>query len=175
MLKFRSQTLHFASHSNSFTFTRLTSISIQMKPIYLLLAGLMTFSTSFGQQEETYDYWAANREMIQYGVQAILTCNGLFTSNRTLEQVYEQELKYLKNPLGTAKEGPYEIDLDLKAVAIGSKRKVRSCELFFERELAVSSWHQTRTLETFLHFPSRSCLLRPPMRRVFPGLWVTRL
>ncbi len=92
-----------------------------MKHVYLFLAGLITFSTAFGQQEESYDYWTANRKMIQNGVQAILTCNGLFTSNRSLEQVYEQELKYLKNPLGTPKEGPYEINRDLKAVAIGSE------------------------------------------------------
>ncbi len=41
------------------------------------------------QQEESYDYWRFNRDMIQHGMQAILTCNGLFTSNRTLEQVFE--------------------------------------------------------------------------------------
>ncbi len=94
-----------------------------MKHVYLFLAGLITFSTAFGQQDESYDYWTANRKMIQHGVQAILTCNGLFTSNRSLEQVYEQELKYLKNPLGTPAGGPYEINRDLKAVAIGSEEE----------------------------------------------------
>jgi len=92
-----------------------------MKYNFLLLAGLISFSTAFAQQKESYDYWAPNRKMIQHGVQAILTCNGLFTSNRTLEQVYDQELKYLKNPVGTPKEGPYQIDWDRKAVAIGSE------------------------------------------------------
>ncbi len=94
-----------------------------MKIKYLLLAGLIASSTVFAQQEETFDYWAPNRKMISHGVQAILTCNGLFTSNRTLEQVYEQELKYLKNPLGTSKGGPYEIDWERKAVAIGSEEE----------------------------------------------------
>ena len=106
MLKFWNAILDFAGHLNSFTFSELNSTDIKMKYNYLLLAGLITFSTTFAQQEESYDYWAPNRKMIQHGVQAILTCNGLFTSNRTLEQVYDQELKYLKNPVGTAKDGP---------------------------------------------------------------------
>ena len=54
--------------------------------------------------------------MISQGVQAILTCNGLFTSNRTIEQVYGNELKYLPQPIGTAKGGEYKIDYDRKTV-----------------------------------------------------------
>ena len=73
------------------------------------------------QQEETYDYWRFNRDMIQHGIQAILMCNGLFTSNRTLEQVFEQELAYLRQPVGTARGGDYSVDWDRKAVAIGSR------------------------------------------------------
>ena len=46
-------------------------------------------------EEDGYDYFAANRLMIRNGVQAVLTCNGLFTSHRTLEQVYAQELTYM--------------------------------------------------------------------------------
>ena len=72
-----------------------------------------------GQQEETYDYWTVNREMIRYGQQAIFMCNGLFTSNRTLEQVFAQELAYLKEPVGTPAGGDYVVDWDRKAVAIG--------------------------------------------------------
>jgi len=72
------------------------------------------------QQEETYDYFRFDRDMIQYGVQAILMCNGLFTSHRTLEQVFSQELAYLRAPVGTARGGDYLVDRDRKAVAIGS-------------------------------------------------------
>lgn len=71
------------------------------------------------EQEESYDYWRFNRDVIQNGVQAILTCNGLFTSDRTLEQVYEQELAYLQNPVGSPRGGDYEIDRERRAVAIG--------------------------------------------------------
>ena len=71
-------------------------------------------------QKENFDYFRTNRNMIARGVQAILTCNGLFTSNRSLEQVYDQELKYLSQPIGTAKGGDYHIDWKRKAVAIGA-------------------------------------------------------
>ena len=71
------------------------------------------------QQEESYDNFRFQREMVQHGVQAILMCNGLFTSERTIERVFDQELAYLRNPVGTAEGGDYEVDWDLKAVAIG--------------------------------------------------------
>ncbi|MDH3733003.1 MAG: beta-lactamase family protein [Gemmatimonadota bacterium] len=72
------------------------------------------------QRRDGYDYFGPQREMVQRGVQAILQCNGLFTSNRTLEQVFEQELAYLRDPIGTAEGGDYLVDWDLKAVAIGA-------------------------------------------------------
>lgn len=72
------------------------------------------------QQEDSYDYWRPQREMIRYGQQAILMCNGLFTSNRTLEQVFAQELAFLPQPAGTPRGGDYEVDWDRKAVAIGA-------------------------------------------------------
>ncbi|MEM9836926.1 MAG: serine hydrolase [Bacteroidota bacterium] len=90
------------------------------KGIILLVIMVLPAAVVTPQQVETYDYAAANRKMIQRGVQAILTCNGLFTSNRTLEQVYDQELKYLKQPLGTAQGGDYTIDWEQKTVAIGT-------------------------------------------------------
>ena len=81
---------------------------------------ILSANTAFAQQVESYDYAESNREMIQRGVQAILCCNGLFTSERSLEQVYGQELKYLKEPIGNAEGGAYKIDWDKKTVAIGS-------------------------------------------------------
>ncbi len=68
---------------------------------------------------QNYDYWAPQREMIRYGQQAIFMCNGLFTSNRTLEQVFAHELKFLPTPVGTAQGGDYVVDKERKAVAIG--------------------------------------------------------
>jgi hypothetical protein len=67
------------------------------------------------QQEESYDYFRFERDMIQHGVQAVLMCNGLFTSNRTIEQVFEQELAYLRQPVGTTRGRDYVVDWDRKA------------------------------------------------------------
>ena len=90
-----------------------------------LIAPLVTLSLLLpalvgAQQRETYDYWQVQREMMRRGQQAILTCNGLFTSNRTLQQVFSQELAYLPAPVGTAQGGAYTVDWDRKAVAIGT-------------------------------------------------------
>jgi len=77
-----------------------------------------------GQQEESFDYFALDREMIQYGVQAVLQCNGLFTSGRTPEQVFDQELAYLRQPVGTATGGDYVVDWERRAVAVGAAGRV---------------------------------------------------
>ena len=72
------------------------------------------------QQEETYDYWQVNRQMIRYGQQAVFMCNGLFTGNRTLEDVFAQELAFLPQPVGTPRGGDYVINETRQAVAIGA-------------------------------------------------------
>ena len=88
--------------------------------VAIIALALLSPAPASAQQEETYDYWRFNREIIQRGQQAILMCNGLFTSNRTLEQVFDQELAYLRQPIGTPRGGDYKVDWDLRAVAIGA-------------------------------------------------------
>ncbi len=83
------------------------------------LLSLISCLQAHAGQNEDFDYFSANRKMIQHGVQAVLTCNGLFTSHRSLEQIYSQELAYLSQPVGTAQSGEYTIDRELKAVTIG--------------------------------------------------------
>jgi len=95
-----------------------------MKRLVVAIVGcVLLVPASVGAQQderqETYDYFRAQREMIQHGVQAILMCNGLFTSNRSLEQVFEQELAYLDHPVGSPRGGDYVVDPERKAVAIG--------------------------------------------------------
>jgi len=81
-------------------------------------------TSALAQQAPTnqFDYFSANRDMIRNGVQSVLTCNGLFTSNRTIEQVFKQELAYLKNALGTAESGNYRIDTNTRSVSVGGKQ-----------------------------------------------------
>ena len=69
--------------------------------------------------ESTFDYYEPNRILVRNGVQAVLMCNGLFTSQRSLEQVFSQELAYLENPLGTVEGGNYRVDTKLQLVAVG--------------------------------------------------------
>lgn len=72
------------------------------------------------QPAPSFDYFQANRVMIERGMQALMMCNGLFTSNRTLEQVFAQELAYIRTPIGTAQGGDYLIDRERQAVAVGT-------------------------------------------------------
>ena len=89
-------------------------------PLALVASTLLTGAPAVAQQAETYDYWQPQRQMVRQGQQAIFMCNGLFTSNRTLEQIFAQELAFLKEPVGTPDGGDYEVDRDRRAVTIGS-------------------------------------------------------
>ena len=73
-------------------------------------------------QTDSHDYYSSQRDMIRNGVQAVLMCNGLFTSRRSLQQVFEQELAYMvrfDGAVGTPAGGAYRIDRELEMVAVG--------------------------------------------------------
>ncbi len=86
----------------------------------LLLASPL--SAVAGQTTE-FDYFEANRLMIRNGVQAVLMCNGLFTSERTLQQVFTQELAYMVRfggAIGTMQGGNFAVEQETRSVAVGS-------------------------------------------------------
>jgi len=87
--------------------------------ILLSLSSLLLASPSYAQQQDNYDYWAPQRAMVARGQQAVFMCNGLFTGKRTLGQVFDQELAFLRSPIGTAEGGDYNVDWDLQAVEVG--------------------------------------------------------
>ncbi len=87
--------------------------------IALFVALLGAGATVQAQPAEQYDYFSANRISIRNGLQAVLMCNGLFTSHRTLEQVFDQELAYVKEPVGTVEGGEYAIDRERRVVEVG--------------------------------------------------------
>ena len=89
-----------------------------MKKLAVSIAILFT-CTSQAQQLSDFDYFLGNRIMIRNGLQAVLMCNGLFTSGRTLEQVFAEELAYVTHPVGTVDGGEYIVDRARKAVAVG--------------------------------------------------------
>ena len=89
-----------------------------------LCALLLMSTTGLAQQAEEFEYFEANRQMVRNGVQAVLMCNGLFTSNHSLREVFRYELAYVsptrfEGPVGSPEGGEYEIDEARKAVAVG--------------------------------------------------------
>ena len=112
------------------------------------------------QQQESYDYWRFQRDMVRYGQQAIFMCNGLFTSNRTVDQVFEQELAYLDQPVGTANGGDYEIDRVRRAVAIGAAGGTPVMRAAFREGLGCVILAPDQTLEDIESLP---ILETPPM------------
>ncbi len=108
-----------------------------MKRLTVVSLALVAFASTAasGQQKQTYDYWRFDREMIQHGQQAIFMCNGLFTSHRTLEQVFAQELAYLEEPVGTPGGGDYTVDWKRKTVAIGGAGETPTMRAAFREGL----------------------------------------
>ena len=94
-------------------------IRIRLLGSAFVFALLLSAAPLAQRPREAYDYWRAQRAMIARGQQAIFMCNGLFTSNRTLEQVFAQELKFLREPIGTPAGGDYVVDRTKRAVAVG--------------------------------------------------------
>jgi hypothetical protein len=89
-----------------------------MKQLLFVLLLLIPLD-SWAQQKETFDYWQFDKAIIWRGVQAFMMCNGVFTSNRTLDQVFEQELAYVWGRPGTVKDDDYVVDSEKRAVAVG--------------------------------------------------------
>ena len=87
----------------------------------ILIAAVMLMpNLARPEQAERFDYWQPQRAMIRYGQQALMMCNGLFTSHRTLEQVFAQELAFLPQPVGTPAGGDYAVDRARRTVAVGA-------------------------------------------------------
>lgn len=88
-------------------------------PLPLLLTLLLPLAASAAEP----DPLAPQREAIRRGVQAVLACNGLFTSERTLEQVRRQELAYLRGrpfPEGVP-PAPLRVLEERRAVEVGTE------------------------------------------------------
>ena len=89
-----------------------------MKRLPLLLLLLVPLASQ-AQQQEAYDYWQFDKALVWRGVQAFMMCNGVFTSNRTLDQVFAQELAYVRGRPGTVEGDDYVVDREKRAVAVG--------------------------------------------------------
>ncbi len=88
----------------------------------LFIALLVTLA-SIAPASLATDYFQPQRQLIRNGVQAVLACNGLFTSHRTLEQVRKQELAYLQRFSANTEAGAMRVDKKLQRVTVGDALK----------------------------------------------------
>lgn len=88
-------------------------------PRLALVAASLNLSLTVGraQQAEQYDYHAPADMIVTMGRQALMICNGLFVSNRTLEQIYEQELKLYRQAV--LPPSMVKIDMERRTVEVG--------------------------------------------------------
>jgi CubicO group peptidase (beta-lactamase class C family) len=83
----------------------------------------ISVTDGIGQQTATrYDYHLLNEALINAGMQSLFICNGLFVSNRTMDQLYDAELKMGLMPLAPPEQ--IKIDRELKTVAVGEDGSV---------------------------------------------------
>ena len=90
-----------------------------MKPLYAfggLAALLVSAATITLSAQNAYDYHRGASEIVWRGTQALKLCNGLFVSNRTIDQIHAQELGGLGTPIARAR---VDVDTARKTVAIG--------------------------------------------------------
>ena len=86
--------------------------------LFVIAVLLLSTAAGIGQQTATrYDYHESTEALIYGGMQALFTCNGLFVSNRTLEQLNDAELKMDLMPLAPPHQ--IKIDRERKTVAVG--------------------------------------------------------
>ena len=121
--------------------------------IFLSLFSLLLAAPSYAQQEDSYDYWAPQRAIIARGQQAVFMCNGLFSGNRSLEQVFDQELAFLRNPIGTADGGDYNVEWDLRAVEVGAPGAVPTMRAVFREGIGCVILPPDQTLADIDNLP----------------------
>lgn len=121
--------------------------------LLLLLAFGVVAPNAAAQQQDTFDYWQPQREMIARGQQAIFLCNGLFTSNRDVEQVFAEELAFLPASKETFKNGHFTIDWELQAVEIGAEETGPVMRAAFRRGIGCVSLPPDQTLQDIAELP----------------------
>ena len=139
--------------------------------ISLFALTLLLPISTLAQQEENYDYWQPQRAMVQRGQQAIFMCNGLFTSKRTLEQIFAQELTFFREPIGDADGGDYNIDWNRRAVEIGASGAVPVMRAVFREGIGCVILPPDQTLADIDSLPELTLPLPPgdPARIPWPN------
>ena len=136
---------------------------MMMRNLFVALIAFSFLLTGpvIAQQEDNYDYWQFNRDMIRHGQQAVLMCNGLFTSDRSLEQVFDQELAFLSRPVGTARGGDYVVDEARRAVAVGTAGDSPTMRAAFREGLGCVIMAPDQTFDDIESLPVLEMLVPP--------------
>ncbi|MEM1263263.1 MAG: serine hydrolase [Pseudomonadota bacterium] len=115
---------------------------------------------TLAQQADSFDYWQYNRAVIWRGMQALFMCHGLFESDRTLEQVFRDELAFLPEPIGTVDGGNYRVNDELRTVAVGQDDGVPVMRAAHKRGVGCMTLAPDQTFDAVESLPSFD--LAPP-------------
>lgn len=137
-----------------------------MRRIAFMVFAALVIQNAQAEQIDSFDYFSETRGMIRNGVQAVLTCNGLFTSKRTLEQVFSQELAYLKEPVGNIDGGNYRIDRKQRLVSVGGGKDGHEVTAVFREGVACVVLGPEQTFDDINQLPS----INIPVPDVDPGI-----
>ncbi len=96
---------------------RLTRASIAAFPAVPILAAGLLVPAALAAQVGSETYHRHAGMIVQRGTQALMLCNGLFVSDRTVEQIYDQELRLNEMPVLPMEQ--VAIDKELRAVSVG--------------------------------------------------------
>lgn len=130
-----------------------------MRRRFLLLL-LLPCLAAQAQQTESFDYWQFDRALVYRGVQTFMMCNGLFTSNRTIDQIFEQELAYVRGRPGVITDGDYKIDYELKMVTTGLSDDLPAMRAVFREGLGCIIMPPDQNEDDVANYP---ILLTPPL------------
>jgi len=95
----------------------MTARSTILRTLLACAAALAVLPAAAQRDAARFDYHQPTRQLVQRGMQALMICNGLFVSNRSLDQVYEQELQYDWMP--AVPPAQVTIDEARRAVTVG--------------------------------------------------------
>jgi CubicO group peptidase (beta-lactamase class C family) len=93
------------------------ALKCMSQPLLVSAVAALTIGGAVHTVGAQYDYHRATREIVWRGTQALKLCNGLFVSNRTIDQIYAQELAGLGEP---APRAQVVVDSARKRVTIES-------------------------------------------------------
>ncbi len=124
-----------------------------MKRCLVALLVLPFFGSALAQQKETFDYWQFDKALIWRGVQAFMMCNGVFTSKRTLDQVFEQELAYIRGRGATVESKDFVVDTEKRAVAVGLEDQLPAMRAAYRDGLGCIMMAPDQTVQDIASLP----------------------